>query len=386
MTARYELIPVTITATFTCGVLLALAPGIRAPLAKRLGIAAGPSLFLPLVFRLALVPGLLVAGLMIDYWGVQWVLVLGSLLGALAVAGLALGQRYPLALAAAALVAAAAAATGAAGFVLMPAAFFPEKPVVALNLGGIFLVLGLLAGPMLCAVLLERLAFRRTMGLLALFCLVPALTSALTVAEAFPSAARPLAPALPLDDAVFWTLGLGFLLYGPLEQLLATRTAPYLSGFGCSARRTGWLVSGFWLAFLGSRLLAAMLFQPGPLRSGTEAWSLFGVIVAATVLLGNLAGTTARSFATSGILMLGFCLGPVLPTLLGLAFEHFPNEPGGVCGALFALAALSSVTQLPLTEDSARRVEAERTLRGPLVLALLLGAVSLALGLVFASR
>src|SRR5262249_53009918 len=159
----------------------------------------------------------------------------------------------------------------------------------------------------------------------------------------------------------FWVLGLGVLLYAPMEQLLAARTTPYLIGLGCKARRTAWLLTGFWLAFLGARILAALLLEPGPPRAGLETWTLFRLVAVVAVLLSNLAGTTSRSFAAVGILLLGFCLGPVFPTLVGLGFEKYPNEPGGVVGVLFALKAIGSVVLLPLTDDAARRSRSERT-------------------------
>jgi DHA1 family bicyclomycin/chloramphenicol resistance-like MFS transporter len=355
-------------------------------MARRLGVSDGQALLLPLVFRLGLVPAPLLAGLLIDHWGVAWILIGGSLLAALGIAGLALGKRMPLVLATGALAGASAAAVGVASSVLMPPALVLENPAIATNLGSVFLVVGLLAAPAGCNVLLDRLGFRRMMGLLSLFCLAPALAAALTVPEAFPPPAQPIGPALPMDDVLFWAVGMAFVLCGPLEQLLITRATPYLTGFGFGVRRTAWLLTGFWLALLGSQLLAALLLDRVTMRPSLEAWSLLGLVVAATVLLGNLAGTTSRSYAGFGVLLLGFCLGPVMPTLVGMVFDQYPTERGAVGGALFALAAGGSLVLLPTTDAAARRTETERALRGPLVLALLLSATLLVLGLLLADK
>jgi fucose permease len=380
MSAHYELVPVTVAGAFTCGTLLALTNAVRLPLARRLGVSEARSRLLPSLVQLGLVPALLLSGLLVDRWGAEWVLIVGALLASLSVAGLALAQRFTTSLITVALLGAGGAAMGVAANVLMPRAFDPAKPVLAVNLGHVFLVLGVLASPLLCDALLDRLGFRQTMGLLALFCLVPAAAASLTEVTAYPPVPA-TEPSLPLEDHLFWAAGLVFLLYGPLECMLAGWLTPHLTELGCSPRRSAWLMTGFWLALLASRLLVAVVLQHGPSRPGAEAAALAILALAAGVIIGNLAGTISRSAATWGVLMLGVCLGPVLPTLIGLVFERFPLERGSVYGALAALSALGGVVLLPLIDAAARRGTAQRALRWPMVTALGVAAGALVFAL-----
>ena len=293
MLARSELIPVTIAGAFVSGLVLALAHSLRVPLARRLGLSETQSRRLPRFAGMGLVPAAVLAGVAIDRIGVEWVLVAGSLAAALAVAGLALSQRYPAALGVAALLGAAAAMLAVAANVLMPVAAGAVGPVVAVNLGNVFFVLGLLAAPVLGDVLLGRLGFRRTAGLFALFCLTPALAAAQATAELPPSAAASVA----LDHPLLVAACLTFLLYGPLEGVLGLWTSSYLEGLGYSERRAAWLVTAFWLAFVGGRLLTALALQSGTAPPAVEAGGLVVLVLVTAAALGNLAGTTNRTGA-----------------------------------------------------------------------------------------
>lgn len=385
MSGRSELIPVTLAAAFTCGVVLSLANHLRLPLARRLGGGETAAGRLGLLANLVLVPAAFFGGYAVDVWGVEWVLIGGALLAALAVAGLALGQRFAAAAVALSLVGAAGATLGAAANVLMPPAFFPDRPVVAANLGNVFVVLGMLAAPVLGDVLLERVGFRRTAGLFALVCLAPALAAALTVAPAFPAAAA-ARPELPLEDHLLWAAALAFLLYGPLENMLTVWAPSYLTGLGNSERRAAWLMTGFWVAYLAGRFLTALGLQHGPPRPGVEAGSLVVLVLVAAVALGNLAGTTTRGAAAGYLLLAGLCLGPTFPTLVGLVFERYPGERGTLFGLMFAAGGLGSAVFVPLLGAYARRVTVQRAMRLPTVVALALAAAALVLTLLLPPR
>src|SRR5262245_24984418 len=89
---------VTISGAFVFGMVLALLGSIKLPLAKRLALDEARVGALLSALNLALVPMMLLSGVLIDTLGVQPVLIVGSLLTALAIFALTLRRSYPLTL------------------------------------------------------------------------------------------------------------------------------------------------------------------------------------------------------------------------------------------------------------------------------------------------
>src|SRR5207253_2376806 len=85
----------------------------------------------------------------------------------------------------------------------------------------------------------------------------------------------------------------------------------FLKNLGHDPRRSAYWCAGFWTIFLTSRFLTGQF-----LVSGYELWFVLVAVAAAAVTLGNLAGAYGPASAR-GLLFLGACLGPVLPSLLG---------------------------------------------------------------------
>src|SRR5262249_4614057 len=142
--------------------------------AEHLGTTEGRIQRLRAAFSLLLVPMMLVAGLLIDKWGLQPVLIGGSLLAGLGITALEPSRTDRSALPGVLLSAAGAAALPTTSLVLLPRAFAPRNVTAAANLGCIFLALGVLLTPGLMGWLTRRCGFRRGLILLALACLTPA--------------------------------------------------------------------------------------------------------------------------------------------------------------------------------------------------------------------
>src|SRR5262249_40117965 len=85
----YTLLPVTVASALVCGTLLSLMVSIREPLAERLGVAEARVSWLLLALNLVLVPMLPLAGVLVDTFGVEHVLIGGAVLAALAISVLA---------------------------------------------------------------------------------------------------------------------------------------------------------------------------------------------------------------------------------------------------------------------------------------------------------
>jgi fucose permease len=325
----------------------------------------------------------LVSGAIADRLGVRGILIGGSILASLALVALAFAESYRAA--ALGLVAAGAGAsclmTGA--MVLMPKAFFEENPSASINLGNVFIGFGALVTPALADVLVRGMRLRPTLNLLALLALLPTAAVIFTGPEAYPSRAHSSADLLlTLSDPAVWLTGLVFAFYNPLEGVLGTWATTYLTEIGDKPQRASLFLSGFWLTFLGSRLLVSWLQQREILPENSDPWLIVFLSVTTAVILGNMAGTKDQAVGRRCLLLAGGCLGPVFPTLVGVVFEHTrPSLHGTAYGAMFAIGSTGSLALPPVIGAYARRTCVRNAFRLAMLVALLLAAVALVLSL-----
>jgi fucose permease len=380
MSSLDSVAPVTIASAFAVGMVLALLGSIKLPLAKRLQLSETRVGGLVSALFLAIIPLMLISGIIIDQAGARGVVLVGSLLTALALAGLALSQTYGKALSAILLAGAGGACLSSGSSVLMPKAFFPDHVAASANVGNVFFGLGALLTPMLADLLIRSLGFRRAICLLAVVSLVPALLASATTPAAFAVADQRGDLWAVLGHPIVWLTGLAFFLYAPLEGSLSTWATTYLTDLGLRESRAAWLLSGFWLTFLAARLLAAFLEHQGILPQGAALLVLLAL--ASAVVLGNMAGANSPRAATCGLLLVGALFGPIFPTLVGIVFGQFaPQDRGTAFGAMFTIGATGSLLLPPMIGAYARRTTIRRAMRIPVILSLALAAVTLFLGL-----
>lgn len=383
---NYSLIPVTLISAFLCGSCLTILGSIKLALARRLGIGEGRVGLLLGALNLALIPMMLASGMLVDEIGVEWVLMSGALLAALAVACLAMSLTFRAALASTLFLGAGIAGVSTSCSVLMLHAFFPLNmpAAAALNLGNVFFGLGALVTALLANAFVQRFGYQQSLLLLALCCLAPVAAAFATPREAFYLPRHGNLSDVILDSRI-WLAGLVFLLYGPLENILGTWATTYLTNLGFRERQAFGLLAGFWLTFLASRFLAALLQRWGFARlgfsDGAGAALIVGLALLAGVILGNMAGTSSRSSAGWCLLLVGLVLGPIFPTLAGIVLDQFPNEPGTAFGTMFAIGGTGSMILAPVIGIYVRKSRVQQTLWILMVAALLLAAAGLVLGL-----
>jgi MFS family permease len=385
----FGLIPVTIAAVFICGAVLGIMASLCVPLAKRLGVPEGRAYVFSVILNLSFVPMTVLSGYFIDQYGVEWVLIGASLVIATGVAALALSRHYLVGLALIALVAMASGGLIVAGNILMPKAFFPalvgvdpkNSPSAAFNLGNVFFVLGTLLAPPLANMAINRFGFRRTLGLVALACLLPAVIAALTDAREYPLTTG-RSPELLFSKLAIWLAAMIFLFYGPVENIGVTFASSWFKELGYRSRGRTLIQSGFWTSFLASRLLAAYLLEHDLVRP-PWVWLVLIPALVAAILLVNLAGIAGRGAAPWGFILFGLVLGPIMPTMLGTVYSTraFREDVGLALGTMYAAGALGTLLLVPAMAWSARRSSAQRSLAIPALMALLLGGVVLALHL-----
>jgi fucose permease len=380
----------TIGGALIFGMALALLGRLKLALARRAPAQDGTIRRWLSALNIALIPLMLLSGVLLDIYGARAMLVAGSMMLAMALVGLSLlfayasgsDISYPRALAAMLLAGFGASALGTASIVLMPQAFYPAANAAglphgaaALNLGFVFLALGALLAPVLTDILLEKIELRRTLAVFALLALAPAFLGALPDRAHWQMAEQGGQPSTLLAGSACWLAALVVFFYVPLEASISLWTFSLLTEREREERAATGLLSGFWAAFVASRLLvAATTAYSAALgaRLGLP-WERTLIVVLpilAAVVLGNLAGAGQRGRPRGGLILLGLLLGPLLPTLLSVVFRAAPEEKGTAYGLIFAAGSVGSMILAPFL-----------SLRLPIFLALLVAAVALVLGL-----
>jgi fucose permease len=378
----------TIAGAFVFGMIVALLGSIKLALAKRFQIDEARVGGLLSALNLTLIPTMFLSGFLLDHWGVKPVMMLGSVLTALAFLGFLVGSSFRGALLCVAVLGLGGACVMTSSVVLMAKAFFgPEQQSASQNMGSVFYGLGALVIPTLADLLLRTVRFRTTMVILAVLALVPAAITLLPSGDDFTLRAEQadLVNVINLKlsaSPALWLAGLLLFLYVPVEFAIATWATTYLTDLGYRESRAAWLLSGFWLTFLASRLGTAYLQLQGVLPPWTDAGVILLASVGAAVALGNLAGASSRGNAGLGLLLLGVALGPIMPTLVGIVFREFPVEKHGTAyGAVFAIGSTGSLILAPIIGAYARWRTVQLALRIPMILCLAITAVALLMGL-----
>lgn len=381
MTGMQTVTAATIGGALIFGMTLALLGRLKLALAQRVELGDPQFRRLLLALNIALVPLVLLSGVLLDIYSARAILVAGSVMLAVALVSLSLRTSYPHALISLLLASFGASALGTASTVLMPHALFPpEEMSASLNLGYVFIALGALLTPALTDILLDKIELRRTLTVLALLALVPAFLGVLPSGGSWQITDQHGDPSTLFADSACWLGALVLFFYVPLEAAISLWTFTLLAERGHEEREATGLLFGFWAAFMASRLLVALAQH---MFWMTEWWDRLLIVVPpllAAVLLGNLAGASHAGRPRAGLILLGLLLGPVLPTLLGLIFHAVPAAPGTAYGLVFAAGSLGSLVLAPLVKLPSRP-PLQTALRLPIFFALVVTAAALVMEL-----
>jgi hypothetical protein len=368
----------TISGAFVWGLTLALWASLKQGLADKFPVQ-GRAATLATMLNVSLMLLTLLCGVLADRVGVRGVLISGSAALAAALLWLSTSPAWPYNLLALLLAALGAAAVSVSSVVLMPRAFFgPAEAMASVALGGVYVALGALVTSALRDVLLAALGTKRTLALLAFACLTPAFPAALASADALEGPGQHADVTVFLGHEEIWLGALVFLFYVPLEALVGLWTTSALAG-ATDEKGHGSLMTGFWIAFIGSRLAVAAIQHGGWLAPRWDNWLPVLPALLVAVVLGNLAGASARTRLRLGVWLLGAFLGPVFPALLGVLLRKYQEEAGTCYGLLFFVGSLGSLLLTPLLRPGATRPAA--ALRVPMFLALGLTAAALVFAL-----
>jgi fucose permease len=174
----------------------------------------------------------------------------------------------------------------------------------------------------------------RTLCLLAGLAIITGLL-ALGVDFPRPSDAQEV-PDQSLIDPILLLCALGMFCYGPLEASMAAWATTYLGEQGVKETTAAGLLSSFWLAFMASRLIAALA-----LPQGMERWLVLLLGAACVGVLALVVFSRSRALAMVLVPATGFVFGPIFPTLMAILLGHFhPGVQGRAVGVFFAVGGI----------------------------------------------
>jgi MFS transporter, FHS family, glucose/mannose:H+ symporter len=375
--------PLTICGAFVFGIVLALIGSLKLTLMRKLELRETHVGALLSILNLSLLPMMLIAGILLDDFGTRIVMIIGSLGTALGLYFAGLSKSLTQIAASILVVGAGSAFLSVGSVVLMELAFYPDRVSASQNLGNVFFGLGALLTPPILETLLERLSYRRALTMLACVALVPGVMALLTAGDAFPAHHSEGHIAEIISSKVVILTGVVLLIYLPLEWVLGAWAQTFLMGLGMGERSSVFTLSGFWLAFLASRFVTALLMASGWIAPGVaDAWLILVLALGAGVMLGNMAGARSGKGASIGLILTGVMLGPIFPTLVGILFSPNFTEPeqrGVAYGAMFSIGSLGGLVLSPIMGIYAGHRGMRSAWRVPIILALVISLVSIGL-------
>ncbi len=330
------------------GMCYSVLGALKLPLAERLNMHEAKVGGLVSSFGFMVGPIILICGFLADALGRRWVWVGGSVLVALSLILLARTNRYIIAVVAVALLSAGWAAMINVGNVLMYLAY-PENVFKATNLFDFFFGLGAFLTPTIMVLLIRRFGFTRAVTFVGVIVLFPAIYS-LAVEMQGTAVAQPVGFSKVITDPIMWFCGIILLLWVPIESCTAAWTTTFVKTIAPqgeaperSARIAAWTLSAFWLCFMGSRLLAAVVFHSGDIKDPVSAARMTHIVLAALtifVLLGIIYSRN-RNVTIALIVAAGLLYGPFFPNLMAILLSHFPAVVHGrAVGTLFGMASI----------------------------------------------
>jgi len=335
------------TSTFVVGMVSGAVGPLLPQLAVRLSapVEALGSMF-PALFIGALVTQF-AGGWLNERVGLKNMVLIGTMLLTVGIVGISVSPTLPLLLASAWLVGLGQGALDISTNVLVAAVFSRDKVVSAVNLLHFAFGAGAVLAPVVTSAAVRRWATPMPALYLAAAIGLGTLLfggKLLLNPDVAPEGAGKGATGLYRAPSL-WLLALLMFLYVGGEMGVGGWTTVYLvrTSF-LSAGSVALVVSGYWLALTTGRLLGAAL------GARTRASTLLQLSVAGSCLgaLLLLLGGGNVVCTVVGTLLLGVSYGPIFPTAVVMATEHFPLAPSRAVSVVVSLSSLGGMVLPPL--------------------------------------
>ena len=327
-------IPTWIAGLLACGMGVALLGSVKIALAQRLRIDEARVGGLVSMFGFTMIPVMLAMGFLTDLLDKQIVVIGGSFLMVASLLVLARSTRYWSALVAVLLLSAGWSALVNVLNVLMQSAFGGTQ-TYAMNLGNFFFGLGAFVTPLLIAFLLRRAGFAPALLVLAVFALVSGvLAFGVDFKALLPPAVEGADPGIRvlLSDRIMWLTALALLFYAPMEATMAAWATTYLGDRGMAEGRAATMLSGFWLAFMCSRLATALIVARFPLPAGGDTLLIIALSILCILVWAGAVLSRGRATAGTMVVLAGLVFGPTFPTIVGVLMGHVSQDISPVLG------------------------------------------------------
>jgi len=342
----------TLAVTFMAIFVIGMFSGVIGPLLPRLAARlSAPVEELGAIFTALFVGALLTqiaGGWLVERLGLRSTFLAGTAVLTLGVLGITASPDVPLLLASAFLFGLGQGAVDIGANVLVATVFSRERAVSAVNVLHFAFGAGAGLAPVLASLAVSRWATPmpalHLAAALGLGTLLAGSRLLLDPGVARQGGSGPVATAVYRAPSL-WLLALLLFLYVGGEMGVGGWTTVYLgktSSLGASSIAV--VVSAFWLALTGGRLLGAILGA----RVGASTllvWSVAGCCLGALLLV---VGGGSVSLAVAGTLLLGVSYGPIFPTALVVATEHFPLAPSRAVSVVVSMSSLGGMLLPPL--------------------------------------
>jgi fucose permease len=285
--------------------------------------------------------------------GLRTMVMAGTALLTLGVGCLALAPSLPALLVCAAMAGAGLGAVDASANVLVASVYDPRRAVSALNILHFAFGAGAVLSPMAAAYAARRWGTP-----------MPALGVAVVIGILHEERERPQLRAGIETSAIGGARGVRVarhrgieersgaqgevhFLYVGVEVGVGGWTTVYLGRVTrLDAESIAWVLSGYWLALTGGRLLGALFGLALGARALT-ALSLAGGVAGALLVLAGGAGA-GTGLTVTGTLLCGLSFGPVFPTVLVIASDLFKEAPNRAITVVIAVSSLGGMALPPL--------------------------------------
>ncbi len=339
------------------GLCYATLGSIKLPLARRLGLDEAKVGGLISAFGFMVGPIILLCGVFSDAYGRKPIWMIGSVLVGLSFLIFARAKRYGMAVLATVLLAAGWTAMINVANPVM-AETFPGNYFASMNFGDAMFGAGAFFCPLFVVFLTKKMGFENGLTVIALLAIVPFLLAfgidlkggelKGDLGEAF-AGFRHL-----LNDQTVWLLGLTLMCWVVIESgtagwasTLVKESAPAGEDVEQSERFAAGALSAFWLCFMGSRFVAALILHSVENEGLIEATQSLQVVIAilAVLTMIGLATTRSRQLVIPLVVFAGLLCGPFFPNLIAQLVTHLTRSEkmafiGRAVGMLFACASV----------------------------------------------
>ncbi len=325
---------VAFSGVFALGVIFSILGSVKLKLAEALNIdnAKVGKLISALMFSCMI--ALLFIGPLTDALGYKVIALTGFALGAVCVWLLAGARSFGAALIACLLMGIAAMCVNVVGNDLgVKVLFGGDNAARASNLLNVFFGVGALITPLILAYLLAFLGYKMTVGLIGVLLFIPIGYASFT---AFPQPASGFefnqVLGLLSNTAVLMS-GLTLFFYIALESTMAGFVSTYLKEHKFGDKTANTLLSAFWISLMAARLTTAIFFS----GQVDPAMLVPALGVLAVIGIGIMVTASSPGLGVLGTLVTGFALGPIFPTLVGVAYLKTGAMSAGTGASMFSL-------------------------------------------------